>query len=325
MSEEKLIELRIEQLELEIARQKTPKPKEHILASPIVLAIAGATVTALASVVGNQVQLDANRKLEREKLESALILKATEAATAQERIDGLQFLVKAGLISDADRKISSLKAADVPQLQTSATSASSSSGATRPVPSEYRQLFDSATLTADSANVVARHGKQLLQGRTRYEAVAGKTGVPWFVIGILHIVETGGNFNVHFHNGDPLVQRTTHTPAGRPAAGSPPFTWEESAVDALTEAGLSNVAHWTVEESLYQMERWNGMGYRRRGMNSPYVWGGSNHYKSGKYGSGGSFDSASISRQIGAGVLLKFAVPKNDLATISAVQPGHGG
>jgi lysozyme family protein len=322
MSEQKLFELRIELLELEIARQKAPKPKEHVLASPIVLAIAGATVTALVSIIGNLFQLDANRKLEREKLESALILKATEAEAAEERIDGLQFLVKAGLIKDEDRKIASLKAIDVPQLQ---TSGAPPSGTTRPAPSEYRQLFDSAVLTGDSANVVAGYGKRLLQGRARYEELARKTGVPWFVIGILHIKETAGNFNVHLHNGDPLSQRTTHMPVGRPPTGSPPFKWEESAVDALTQERLTDVQHWSVEEVLYRMELWNGMGYRRRGINSPFLWAGSNHYRSGKLVSSGTFDSTATSRQIGAAVLLKFAIPKEELAKISVAASERGG
>lgn len=97
------------------------------------------------------------------------------------------------------------------------------------------------------------------------------------------------------------------------------FTWEESAVDALIEAKLTEVQRWTVEEALYQMERWNGMGYRRRGVNSPYLWGGSNHYQSGKF-VGARFDQAVVSRLIGAAVLLKFAIPKEDLAAIPTAE-----
>jgi lysozyme family protein len=35
-------------------------------------------------------------------------------------------------------------------------------------------------------------------------------------------------------------------PAGRPAAGSPPFTWEQSAADALELAGIASVKDWSV-------------------------------------------------------------------------------
>jgi lysozyme family protein len=60
--------------------------------------------------------------------------------------------------------------------------------------------------------------------------------VPWELIAALHEREAGGSFKGHLHNGDPLTGRTYHVPAGRPAKGSPPFTWEASAIDALTMA-----------------------------------------------------------------------------------------
>lgn len=317
MSEQKLTDLRIELLELEIARQKAPKPKEHILASPIILAIAGATVTALVSVVGNLAQLDANRKLERGRLESALILKATEARTAQERIDGLKFLVKAGLIADVDKKISLLKPDEVPQIQSDPIAGNSSFASSYPSPATYRQLFDSAALLDESASMVASYGKRLLQGRPRYEVVAAKTGIPWFVIGVLHLTETTGRFDVHMHNGDPLTERTTHVPSGRPLTGTPPFTWEDSAIDAMKQAGLTNVKNWTIEETLFQIERFNGFGYWHHGVYSPYLWGGSNHYKTGRFINDATFDPTAKSLQIGAAVLLKFAVPIEDLSKLS--------
>ena len=44
-------------------------------------------------------------------------------------------------------------------------------------------------------------------------------------------------FDQHLHNGDPLSGRTTHVPPGRPRPASPPFTWEQSAHDAIIRSG----------------------------------------------------------------------------------------
>ena len=75
--------------------------------------------------------------------------------------------------------------------------------------------------------------------KARYETIQGSTGVPWYVVGILHWLEAGGRFDTHLHNGDPLIARTTHVPVGRPPQGEPPFEWEVSAADALTLVRLS--------------------------------------------------------------------------------------
>ena len=74
--------------------------------------------------------------------------------------------------------------------------------------------------------------------KPRYDQVANATGVPWYVIGIIHEMEGGLNFTTHLHNGDPLTRRTVQVPAGRPPTGMPPFQWEESAIDALDAGGL---------------------------------------------------------------------------------------
>ena len=310
-TEKRLVDLRIEQLELEIARQNAPKKKESLFTSPILLAIAGATATALTGLVTNQLQLNANRQLERDKLEYSLILKAVESEDAHKRVDALKFLVTAGLVTDTNGKIEHLKASEVPQIQSG--SSLTSSALLRPTPSEYRQLFETATFTDKRIGIIDDYKLRLEAGRRRYETVSKQTGVPWFVIGILHQVETNGNFDVHFHNGDPLGQRTVSVPAGRPTLGSPPFTWEESALDALQANQMSMVSVWTIEEALYQIERFNGLGYRKRGINSPYLWAGSNHYTSGTYTTDGGFNAKAVSRLVGAAVLLKFAVPPSEL------------
>jgi len=96
-------------------------------------------------------------------------------------------------------------------------------------------------------------------------------------------------------------------PAGRPKAGRPPYTWEVSAADALRYDGLDKVTDWSPERVAYELEGYNGWGYRlyRRGMPSPYLWSFSNHYTRGKYSADGKFDPALVSQQCGAMLILK--------------------
>ena len=123
-------------------------------------------------------------------------------------------------------------------------------------------------------------------GRTapRYETVGKALGTPWYVVGLIHTMEASGNFGAHLHNGDPLSARTTHVPAGRPKTGTPPFTWEESATDALTMQGFPAWKDWSVPGTLYKLEGYNGWGYHDHhpDVNTPYLWSFSNHYTSGE-------------------------------------------
>ncbi|MFL5807911.1 MAG: hypothetical protein ACJ749_00240, partial [Flavisolibacter sp.] len=112
-------------------------------------------------------------------------------------------------------------------------------------------------------------------------------------------------FTTHLHNGDPLTKRTTHVPKGLPKNGNPPFAWADSAEDALRLKSLDTWSDWTVPGVLFQMERYNGFGYRPRGIHSPYLWSFSNHYSKGKFTADGLFDSTAVSKQIGAAVLLR--------------------
>jgi lysozyme family protein len=146
---------------------------------------------------------------------------------------------------------------------------------------------------------------KILAGRPRYESVATRTHVPWYVVAVIHSLECGGNFKCHLHNGDPLTARTTDVPAGRPVAGHPPFAWETSAIDALQFDGLDVWREWSVPGTLYKLELFNGTGYRHHGIPTPYLWSGSQIYTRGKYVSDGRFDPSAVSKEIGAAVLLR--------------------
>jgi lysozyme family protein len=172
---------------------------------------------------------------------------------------------------------------------------------------EYERLFNSCIILANEADEVSSILKQIEASRPRYEAVEKALGVPWFFTAVIHNMESSLSFKSHLHNGDSLRDRTHNVPAGRPKSGNPPFSWEESATDALTMKGLSAQTEWSLPGTLYQLERYNGWGYRlyHPHVLSPYLWSFSNHYSGGKYVSDGTWSETAKSSQCGAAVLLR--------------------
>jgi lysozyme family protein len=172
---------------------------------------------------------------------------------------------------------------------------------------QYQQLFDTCEIRVEHAQSVQTLTTRIAQNQTRYSAVGRPLAIPWYVIGIIHCMEGSLNFETHLHNGDPLNARTVHVPKGRPPTGDPPFTWEASAIDALTFDHVADWHNWSIPGILYRIEEYNGFGYRTRHPEvlSPYLWSFSNHYTSGKYVADGSFSATAISNQCGAAVLLR--------------------
>lgn len=132
------------------------------------------------------------------------------------------------------------------------------------------------------------------------------SGVPWYFIACVHYLECSFSFKKHLHNGDPLTGYTVHVPAHRPKVGhAPPFTFEESAVDAIKLMKYDQVTNWSLPFILLKLEGYNGFGYNRKGIRTPYLWSFSNHYTKGKYVKDGVYDADAVSSQLGAAVILK--------------------
>jgi lysozyme family protein len=194
---------------------------------------------------------------------------------------------------------------------------------------EYIRLFEECQIRPDEQDddypvtlrdVIAFCGHIYLDAdaRVRYEEVQKKTGVPWFVVALIHGLECSFSFKQHLHNGDSLNHRTVNVPAGRPKTGSPPFDWVFSAVDAIEYDRLEQWTDWTVAGICYKLESYNGWGYRGHGINSPYLWSGSNNYERGKYVADGHWDSKAVSKQVGAIVALKWMV-ENHVTNLKAI------
>lgn len=189
--------------------------------------------------------------------------------------------------------------------------------------SDYQQLFDQCVIADNKTAEVERILSVIMRNQSRYVAVADSLGIPWHFVAVIHNMEASLNFARHLHNGDPLSKRTTHVPAGRPPAGAPPFTWEESATDALQLRKLDRWDDWTLPGTLYQLEGYNGWGYRlyHPHVRSPYLWGFSTHYRSGKYVADGTWSETAASQQCGAAILLRRLAEKGVIHFAGEVQP----
>lgn len=184
-----------------------------------------------------------------------------------------------------------------------------------PLKAEYEGLFNRCAIRPARARDVDAIAGRVQANKARYEKVGKPLGVPWYVVGVIHNMESSGRFDRHLHNGDPLTARTRQVPAGRPRDGQPPFTWEASAIDALRLRNLHNWKDWSIAGTMFQLEGFNGFGYRMHHPEvlSPYLWSFSNHYTSGKYVADGRFSSSAVSAQCGAAVVLRRLAEKGQI------------
>lgn len=158
------------------------------------------------------------------------------------------------------------------------------------------------------------------QAKARYQTVSKYTGVPWYFIAVVHEREASQRWDRQLGQGDPLYEVSTHVPKGR----GPFHTWEAGAIDALVNCApfAARNKDWSIGGTLTMLEQYNGLGYfegpvtkkngvviaRYPSQASPYIWSGTDQYKSGKYVRDGVFDPNVIDVQLGcAGLLMAMA------------------
>lgn len=153
--------------------------------------------------------------------------------------------------------------------------------------------------------------------RSKYADIQRATGVPWWIIAVIHERESGQNWACSIAQGDSWNRVSTHVPAGRGPFGS----FSEAAVDALNNCPpyAAKWKDWSPGGALTLLEQYNGLGYARKGLPSPYIWAGTDQYSKGKYVSDGHFDPNAVDQQLGCAGLIK-AMMKLD-ATVLAYQP----
>ena len=156
-------------------------------------------------------------------------------------------------------------------------------------PAYYRKLWATMQILpgwcarVDRAAVLVRKYR-----KTLYDDLPA----PWELVGVIHYMECGCRPDRQIFNGEQWDQKTVLYP---PNHGPWP-SWRDAAIEALARHPL---------KTLRDIEAWNGYGYQRRGVNSPYLWSGSNHGVGvGKYVADGQYDPDAVSKQIGAALVL---------------------
>jgi lysozyme family protein len=144
--------------------------------------------------------------------------------------------------------------------------------------------------------------RSLVAAKKRYQAVEARTGVPWFVIAVIHERESSQNWGRSLAQGDPWDRVSVRVPAGR----GPFKSWEDAAIDALVNCHpfLAKRSDWSLAGVLIALEMYNGLGYASKGVPSPYLWAGTDQYKSGKYVADGKYDASHVDQQLGCVAML---------------------
>lgn len=165
----------------------------------------------------------------------------------------------------------------------------------------YEDHYKKATFTNQStaAWVVNR----LLKLESTYKMGEEATAVPWYMIGALDSMECDNHPLGVLHNGELIVgtgKKTKLVPAGR----GPFVTKLDSIVDALKYDGLYG-QKMSRGAMLKWAEKYNGMGYKSRGIMSPYVWAGTDRYTKGRFVADRKFDANAVSKRAGVAAIFK--------------------
>jgi lysozyme family protein len=163
--------------------------------------------------------------------------------------------------------------------------------------------WSTCSVHSDVMPIGARVASHLIAGQARYLTVANTTGVPWYIIAVIHQRESSQSWSASLAQGDPWNAESIHVPKHR----GPFASWEAAAIDALDVCPphASHWPDWSAGGALCLLEQYNGLGYANRALPSPYIWAGTDQYHAGKYVSDGHFDPSAIDHQLGCAVLLK--------------------
>jgi lysozyme family protein len=177
---------------------------------------------------------------------------------------------------------------------------------------EYLRYWNTMKLTRPTA--ANRAANRIIANRARYKVIEARTGVPWYVVGLMHLRESDFNFNTWLHNGDPMrnkagqLIRTVRVPEGYPKVLKAGMTFEDGAYDALvTVKGFDKIKVWDIAQIAYVNESYNGFGYRHpaRNIPSPYLWGGTTIQKRGKFIRDRVYDAGTWDDQLGVMAVLR--------------------
>lgn len=181
---------------------------------------------------------------------------------------------------------------------------------------KYGALWEKTEITPNrlaEVNVVARR-LVAPKAKARYQVISATTGVPWWVIAIIHERESGQDFGTQLGQGDPLGKISRHVPRGRGPffnhADDPPGqdAFYRAAVDALQNCPpyTARWKDWSPGGTLVAFMLYNGSGYEDFHHEvSPYDFGATNQEQRGKYTGDGVYSATAWDTQVGCAAMLK--------------------
>jgi lysozyme family protein len=165
-------------------------------------------------------------------------------------------------------------------------------------------LLKTAKITKEVAWYKKVFAPKIIKNKRVYRMIADALDCPLVLPALLHSREMGsdvGKFLAYLGNGQPYNKKTTIVPKGR----GPFPTFSAGAIDALSLKKIQEIKEWSIERLFYECERYNGFGYRAKGINTPYVYSYTNHYTQGHYVKDFTFSKTAKDGNIGVLALYK--------------------
>ena len=177
-------------------------------------------------------------------------------------------------------------------------------------------LWEKAKVLDTRAIEVNRVAARLIGpvAKARYQAIEKASGVPWFVIAVIHEREADQNFGCSLAQGDPLDRPSRHVPRGRgpflnhPSDPPGQDAFYRGALDALANCPpyLARWKDWTAGGTMTALLLYNGTGYWDfHHEDSPYDWGATDQEQRGKYTADGVYSAQVWDSQLGCAAMLK--------------------
>lgn len=166
--------------------------------------------------------------------------------------------------------------------------------------------WESAKITRSRLAEVAHVAQRLVapNAKTSYLALENATGVPWWVIAVIHEREASQDFSRSLAQGDRWDRVSRNVPRGR----GPFPSFFAAGVDALVKCApfASRWKDWTPGGTLTLLELYNGTGYEDYHHEaSPYIWGATDQEEWGKYVGDGDYQAHVWDTQIGCAALIR--------------------
>lgn len=181
----------------------------------------------------------------------------------------------------------------------------------------YIQYADNLTLGMEYD--MDKFTQNWIKNNFRYCNVCEEVNLPAPLIAAIHWRECGGDtkpdmWGRYLHQGDPLGYPCKHEPRYPEVPIFGVDQWEDAAVHALRmKKGIQEKLGITADTDDLNVlceyaQAMNGYGYKRMGLNSPYVLSGTTGYSKGKYVSDGNYDANAVDLQLGVLPMLRATI-----------------